>query len=48
MKDYKAAAAGFAQAAALDPTWNIPAYNLASAHQLLGDKPAAMAALAPW
>lgn len=47
-KDYKGAAAGFARAVAADPTWNIPAYNLASARQLMGDKPGAIAALAPW
>lgn len=47
-KDLKAAAAGFDRAARLDPTWNLPAYNLASAHQLLGDRSAAIAALAPW
>ena len=47
-KDWKSAAAGFARAAALDPTWRIAAYNLASAHQLLGDKPAAIKALAPF
>ena len=47
-KDYKGAATGFARAVALDPKWNIPAYNLASARQLLGDKAAAVAALAPW
>ncbi|MBL9019254.1 MAG: hypothetical protein JNL83_34010 [Myxococcales bacterium] len=47
-KDYKAAAAGFARAAAADPTWNIPAYNLASAHQLAGDRDSAVKALAPW
>jgi hypothetical protein len=46
--DYAAAATGFARAAALDPAWRIPAYNLASAKQLLGDKPGAVAALAPW
>lgn len=34
-KNYKAAALGFARAAALDPTWNIPAYNLASAQTCL-------------
>jgi hypothetical protein len=47
-KDLKGAAAGFDRAVKLDPTWRIPAYNLASAHQLLGDKAAAVAALAPW
>jgi hypothetical protein len=47
-KDLAAAARGFARAALLDPGWRIPAYNLASAHALLGDKPAALAALAPW
>ncbi len=47
-KRYKAAAAGFAKAIAADPAWNIPAYNLASARQLLGEDDAAVAALAPW
>ena len=47
-KDYKTAAAGFALAVAADPTWTIPAYNLASANQLAGDKDAAIKALAPW
>jgi len=47
-KDWKAAEAGFARAAALDPTWPIAAYNLASARQLLGDLDGAIAALAPW
>ena len=46
--DYKTAALGFARATADDPTWRIPAYNLASAHTLLGDKEAAIKALAPW
>jgi hypothetical protein len=31
--NYKLAALGFARAVALDPTWNIPAYNLASAQK---------------
>lgn len=47
-KDFKAAAAGFARAAAADPAWRIPAYNLASALQLAGDKPGAVKALATW
>lgn len=47
-KDFKASAAGFTRAVAADPTWHIPAYNLASAQQLLGDKAAAAATLAPW
>jgi tetratricopeptide (TPR) repeat protein len=47
-KDFKAALAGFQRAIAADPTWPIPAYNAASAQQLLGDKPAAIATLAPW
>lgn len=47
-KDFKSAAAGFARAVALDPSWKLAAYNLASAQQLLGDKPAAMTTLAPW
>jgi tetratricopeptide (TPR) repeat protein len=47
-QDYKSAEAGFARAAALDPTWPIAAYNLASARQLQGDLAGAVAALAPW
>lgn len=47
-KEYKAAALGFARAAAADPTWRIPAYNLASAHTLLGNHDAAIQALSPW
>lgn len=47
-KDWKTAAVGFARAAALDPAWNIPAYNLASAKALLGDSAGALQALAPW
>lgn len=47
-KDFKGALAGFQRAIAADPTWPIPAYNAASAQQLLGDKPAALATLAPW
>lgn len=46
-KKYKDAAAGFERAAKLDPAWNIPAYNLASAHNLAGDRAGALAALAP-
>ena len=47
-KDFKGAIAGFRRAIAADPTWPIPAYNAASAQQLLGDKAAAIATLAPW
>lgn len=47
-KDYAGSAAGFAKAVAADPGWNIAAYNLASAQQLLGDKAAATKTLAPW
>jgi hypothetical protein len=47
-KDWKGAVAGFDKATKHDPTWRIAAYNLASAHQLAGDKTAAVAALAPW
>lgn len=47
-KDYRAAAVGFARAAAADPTWTIPAYNLASARQLSGDLDGAIQALSPW
>ncbi|MEO8553452.1 MAG: hypothetical protein ABI678_25940, partial [Kofleriaceae bacterium] len=47
-KDFKGALAGFQRAIAADPTWPIPAYNAASAQQLLGDKPAAVATLVPW
>jgi hypothetical protein len=47
-KDYAAAAAGYAKAIALDPTWRIPAYNLAGVRTDLGDLAGAVAALAPW
>jgi hypothetical protein len=47
-KSYKLAAEGFARAVALDPTWRIAAYNLASAHTLAGKLDDAVAALAPW
>jgi hypothetical protein len=47
-KNHKEAALGFARAAALDPTWNTPAYYLASAETLLGDQDAAIKALAHW
>ena len=47
-KDYKAAAANYARALAADPTWPIPAYNLAGVETDLGDLTAAIAALAPW
>lgn len=47
-KDYAGAAKGFAEAAKHDPSWRLPAYNLASAQQLAGDHAAAVAALAPW
>src|SRR5262249_42402743 len=47
-KDDKAAAVLFEKAAKLDATWRIPAYNLASARVLLGERAAALAALAPW
>jgi hypothetical protein len=43
---YQEAAEGFARAAAADPSWVIPAYNLASAKVLLGDLDGAIAALA--
>jgi tetratricopeptide (TPR) repeat protein len=45
-KKYQAAAEGFARAAAADPSWVIPAYNLASARVQLGDLDGALAALA--
>jgi len=47
-KDWAAAAQGFANAARLDPTWRLPAYNQASALSLLGEPAAAVAALKPW
>lgn len=47
-KSWKNAAKGFAAAVKLDPTWQLPAYNLASARQQLNDLPGAAAALAPW
>jgi len=45
-KKYKEAAEGFARAAAADPGWVIPAYNLASARVQLGDLDGAIAAIA--
>lgn len=47
-KNHRAALAGFQRAVAADPTWPVPAYNAASAQQLLGDQAAAIATLAPW
>jgi hypothetical protein len=47
-KDYKHAIVGFQRAAVADPSWEIPAYNAASAQQLLGDKDAAVKTLLPW
>jgi len=47
-KDHANAAVGFAKATAADPTWNLAAYNLASAKQVGGDPAGAVAALAPW
>jgi hypothetical protein len=47
-KDYRRSLAGFQRAIAADPTWEIPAYNAASAQQLLGDQDGAIATLAPW
>lgn len=47
-KNDKEAARGFARAAALDPTWNAPAYALAAAQARLGDASAALKALSPW
>lgn len=47
-KDWANAAKGFAQAAKLDPTYTLAAYNLASAHSRLGQLPEANTALAPW
>jgi hypothetical protein len=47
-RDWTAAAAGFARAQALDPGWNLPAGNLASAKLKLGDPAGALQALAPW
>lgn len=47
-KDWANAAKGFAKAVQLDPTWRLPAYNLASAHARLGATAPALAALAPW
>lgn len=42
------AARGFARAVALDPSWNEPAYALATAEARLGHAEAALKALAPW
>lgn len=47
-KQWRAALAGFQRAIAEDRTWPIPAYNAASAQQLLGDKEGAIATLSPW
>jgi tetratricopeptide (TPR) repeat protein len=47
-QDYKHAVAGFQRAATADPSWEIPAYNAASAQQLMGDKDAAVKTLLPW
>ncbi|CAN5748750.1 hypothetical protein BH11MYX2_BH11MYX2_13090 [soil metagenome] len=47
-KNYAKAAEGFARAVADDPTWEIPADNLASAKQMGGKPDDAMTALAPW
>lgn len=38
-------ALGFQRAAKLDPSWNIAAYNLASASNLLNDRAGALAGL---
>ena len=45
--NFDGAAAGFSRALALDPSFRLAATNLASAHALRGDLPAAEAALAP-
>jgi hypothetical protein len=47
-KDYAAAAAGFARAARLDPSFDLAATNHASALALAGKRDAAARALAPW
>lgn len=47
-QDYKAAIPAYRRAVAADPKWKIPALNLASAHNLIGEQDAAMTALAPW
>ncbi len=47
-KDYKGAAAGYARAVALDPHWDLAAFNLASADVELKNLDGAIAALAPW
>jgi len=46
--DWATAANGFAVAVTLDPTWRLPAYNLASARAQLGDLAGGARALAPW
>lgn len=45
--DYKAAIAGYTRAIALDPTWEIPALNLAGASTSAGDRDFAIKAVAP-
>jgi len=47
-RSWARAAVGFTRAVQLDPTWRLPAYNLASADVQLGDSAAALATLAPW
>jgi len=47
-QDYAAAAAGFARAARLDPTFDLAATNQAAALALAGKRDAAARALAPW
>ena len=48
VKQYAAAATGFAKALAEDPMSRVAAINLASAQQLLGKRADAVATLAPW
>ena len=47
-KKFAESKTAFAKALALDPNNRTIAVNLASAQQLLGDKPAALVTLAPW
>lgn len=47
-KKYADAIPAYRRAAAADPSWKIPAVNLASAYNLTGDPTSAIGALAPW
>lgn len=47
-KRYRDAIVAYAKAVAADPSWLIPAINLASSQNLAGDPTAAVKTLAPW